>query len=130
MSTGATTQPAVKYLVAPDTVVEANSAGSAYGLGSLAGKSILIVLRITHIVEQESLHVSIWGSADGNDWGAKALFWFPQKFYRGVTPAAVHLGQRPEVKFLRARWEVSRWGRCDPRPYFKMAVEVQELAIP
>jgi hypothetical protein len=37
------------------------------------------------------------------------------------------LSQRPELRFLQARWEVRRWGRGYPRAYFKIAVEVQEL---
>jgi hypothetical protein len=128
MGTSTTIQPAVSYLVPADTVIEASGEGPALELGALAGRPVLILLRITEIVEQESLHVSLWGSADGKEWGEKALFWYPQKFYRGVTPAAVDLGQRPELRFLQARWEVNRWGRGYPRPYFKIAVEVQELA--
>jgi hypothetical protein len=127
VGTSATVQPAVSYLVAPETVIEANGAGPAHELGALAGKPILVVLRITEIVEQESLHVSLWGSADGTEWGEKALFWYPQKFYCGATPAVIDLRQRPELRFLQARWEVNRWGRGYPRPYFKIAVEVQEL---
>ena len=128
MGTSTTVQPAVSYLVPPDTVIEANGEGPALELGALAGRPVLIVLRITEIVEQESMHVSLWGSVDGEEWGEKALFWYPQKFYRGATPAAVDLRQRPELRFLQARWEVNRWGRGYPRPYFKIAVEVQELA--
>lgn len=128
MSTGAMTQPAVAYLVPQETVVETAGGSPAYVLGPLAGKPLLIVVRITDMIEQQSLHVSVWGSADGKDWGTKALFWYPQKFYRGVTPAALDLRQRPEIKFLQARWEVNRWGRGYPRPYFKLAVEIQELA--
>ena len=128
MTTSATVQPAVSYLLPPDTVIEANGEGPAFELGALAGRPVLIVLRITEIVEQESLHVSVWGSADGKEWGEKALFWYPQKFYRGATPAAVDLRQWPQIRFLQARWEVNRWGRGYPRPYFKIAVEVQELA--
>lgn len=128
MGTSTTVQPAVSYLVPADTVIEANGAGPALELGALAGRPVLIVLRIAENVEQESLHVSLWGSADGKEWGERALFWYPQKFYRGVTPAAVDLRQRPELRFLQARWEVNRWGRGYPRAYFKIAVEVQELA--
>lgn len=125
MSSQAETQ--VTYLVFPETAVEVDGAGSALGLGQLAGKLLLIVLRVAQIIEQESLHVSIWGSADGKDWGTQALFWYPQKFYRGAAPAAVDLRQRPEIKFLQARWELNRWGRGYPRPFFKFAVEIQEL---
>jgi len=96
-------------------------------LGALAGKALLLIVQIAEVLEQESLHVSIWGSADGQTWGDQALFWFPQIFYSGVTPAALNLGQRPDIKFIQARWEVNRWGRGIPRPYFKFALEVKEV---
>jgi hypothetical protein len=128
MNTSSATSAAAQYLVPPETTVETNGESAALALGARAGKPLLVVLRIAEIIEQESLHVSIWGSADGKDWGAQALFWYPQKFYRGSTPAALDLRRRPEVEFLQARWEVNRWGRGYPRPHFKFAVEIQELA--
>lgn len=128
MSASPTFEPALKYLVALDTVVETDGASSPFELGSLAGKLVLIVVRVTEIIEQESLHVSVWGSADGQNWDTKALFWFPQQFYHGLTPAALDLRQRPEVQYLQARWEVNRWGRGYPRSCFKFGVEIQELA--
>jgi hypothetical protein len=121
------TQSTVIYLVQPETVTETDGEAAALELGALAGKPLLIVLRIDEIIEQESLHVSIWGSADGQQWGEKALFWYPQKFYRGASPAALDLSQRPEIKFLKARWETNRWGRGYPRPYFKFGIEIQEV---
>ncbi len=127
MAAETTTQSAVTYLVQPETVIEADGEALALELGALAGKPLLIVLRIDEIIEQESLHVSIWGSADGQQWGEKALFWYPQKFYRGASPAALDLSQRAEIKFLKARWETNRWGRGYPRPYFKFGIEIQEL---
>jgi hypothetical protein len=127
MSASPALQSAAKYLLPPDTVVETDGQGPAFELGARAGKPVLILLRVTEIVEQESLHVSIWGSADGSNWGDKALFSYPQKFYCGTTPAALDLGQRPEVKFLQVRWELNRWGRGYPRPFFQFAVEIQEL---
>jgi hypothetical protein len=107
--------------------VETNGAGPACELGALERKPVMIVLRITEIIEQESLHISIWGSPDGKDWGQQALFWYPQKFYQGVAPAALDLRQLPGIKFLQARWEVNRWGRGDPRPLFKFGVEIQTI---
>ena len=129
MAVSISTQAKVDHLVPPETLVETNGASPAYDLGVLQGKPVIIVLGITEIIEQESLHVSIWGSPDGKDWGQQALFWFPQKFYREVAPAALDLQQLPSVKFLQARWEVNRWGRCDPRPLFKFGIEIQELAL-
>ena len=128
MSLSISTQPAATYLIPPETQVETHGEGPAYELGALEGKPALIVLRVTEIIEQESLHVSIWGSPDGKNWGEQAIFWYPQKFYQEVAPAALDLGQLSGIKFLQARWEVNRWGRGDPRPLFKFGVEIQELA--
>ncbi|MGD1157751.1 MAG: hypothetical protein ABSA41_18275 [Terriglobia bacterium] len=129
MSNGVTANSTPRYLVPADTSVESLGQSVPLELDSLAGKTLLLILRIDEVLEQESLHVSIWGSADGQNLGTQALFWFPQKFYCGVTPAALDLRQRPEIKFLQARWEVNRWGRGIPRPYFKFTVEVQEAGI-
>jgi len=115
------------YLVPRESVVETDGQSVPLELGSLAAKTLLLVLRVEEAIEQESLHISIWGSADGQNWGNQGLFWFPQKFYCGVTPAALDLRQRPELKFLQARWAVNRWGRGVPRPHFKFGVEVQEV---
>jgi len=127
MSSKTGTQASPSYLVAPETATDTAGTGEAFDLGPSAGKQVLIILRITDIIEQEALDVSVWSSADGKDWGAHPLFTYPQKFYRGVTPAALDLRQRPEVRFLQARWDVNRWGRGYPRPYFKFTVEVQEI---
>ena len=127
MTLSSSPQPTVYHLVPPETQVETNGAGPACELGALERKPVMIVLRITEIIEQESLHISIWGSPDGKDRGQQALFWYPQKFYRGVSPAALDLRQLPGIKFLQARWEVNRWGRGDPRPLFKFGVEIQTI---
>jgi hypothetical protein len=118
----------VRYLVPADTTAEGSGQGAPLELGVLTGKALLLLLKIDEVLEQESMHVSIWGSADGQDWGSQALFWFPQKFYSGVTPAALDLGQRADIKFLQARWEANRWGRGIPRPHFRFALEVQEAS--
>ena len=122
----ATMQSTTNYLV-PEVITETSGAGQPFDLGPLAGKRVLILLRITDIVEQESLQVSVWGSSDGSNWGGKPLFEYPQKFYQGVTPAALDLRQRPEVRFMQARWEMNRWGRGYPLPHFKFLVEIEEF---
>ena len=68
----------------PEITVEAEGESQPIALGNNAGKSYLLTLAITKIVEQESLDVSVWGSVDGNDWGTKPLTAFPQKFYEGI----------------------------------------------
>ena len=128
MSQSILANSSVGSLVAAGTEAEGAGQGSPLELGAHAGKALLLALQIDEALEQESLHVSIWGSTDGANWGTQALFWFPQRFYTGVTPASLDLAQRPEIKFLRARWEANRWGRGVPRPYFKFGLEVQESA--
>ncbi len=122
------TVSSVQYLVPRDTLAEVPGEGPALELGPHAGKSLLLVLEVSEVIEQESLHVSVWASEDGQDWGTQPLITFPQKFYEGITPAALHLWQRPEVKYLQARWQVYRFGRGYAQPWFRFGVELQDLA--
>ena len=88
---------------------------------------MILTLGITRIIEQESLDVSIWGSADGADWGVKPVASFPQKFYCGTYQLLVDLARHPEVKHLRAKWGVNRWGKGDPKPLFTLYLFVQAM---
>ncbi|HWP84418.1 MAG TPA: hypothetical protein VNN17_04475, partial [Terriglobia bacterium] len=98
-------------------------------LGAGAGKALLLTLAITQIVEQESLDVSIWGSPDGVEWGAKPLTAFPQKFYRGVHQLLLDLSKHPDVRFLKAKWSVNRWGVGSTTPRFSFLIQLQEQAL-
>ena len=91
------------------------------------GGTLLLTLGITRIIEQQSIDISIWGSADGSDWGAKPVISFPQKFYCGTYQIVVDLTDRPEVRYLRAKWQVNRWGKGDPKPLFTIYVFAQTL---
>ena len=96
-------------------------------VGGASSRVFLLHLNITDIVEQESLDLSIFGSPDGNTWGAKPVASFPQKFYRGEHPLLLDLAAQPEVKFLRAHWEVHRWGRGPATPMFQFHVVLKEV---
>jgi len=87
----------------------------------------LLTLAITNIIEQESLDVSIFGSADGATWDPKPVAAFPQKFYREEIPLLLNLMARPEIKFVRAHWEVGRWGRGTETPMFEFHVTLREV---
>lgn len=115
------------YLVPEKTRVEANGAGGAVEVSRSTSRLFFLVLEITNVIEQESLDVSILGSADGNEWGAKPLLKFPQRFYRGETRMVLDLGERPQVKFIRARWEVNRWGRGSPIPMLEFSLLAREV---
>ena len=58
----------------------------------------LLTLEITKIIEQESLDVSIHGSADAAGWDAKPIAAFPQKFYCGQSPMLLDLTAHPECE--------------------------------
>ncbi len=114
-------------LVPEKTVVHEKGDGPALDISAAGTKIFLLTLRITRIVEQESLDVSVWGSADGPNFGAKALASFPQKFYTGEHPLLLDVSGQPEIKFLRAHWEVNRWGRGAEPPTFEFQVSLKEV---
>src|ERR1035441_6601665 len=89
-------------------------------LGGQLGGTLFLTLGITRIIEQESLDVSIWGSPDGTEWGAKPLISFPQKFYCGTYQVVLDLRDHPTVRFLRAKWQVTRGGKGEPKPMFTL----------
>jgi hypothetical protein len=106
----------------PETTVEAKGNSEPLDLGESAGSVLLLTLGILEVVEQESLDIAIWGSADGEDWGEEPLRAFPQKFYDGTSQILMDLGPTPDVKFLRADWKVHRWGVGSTTPMFRFYV--------
>jgi hypothetical protein len=115
------------FLVSDKTVVNAKGDGPAVDVSSAANRVFLLSLNITGIVEQESLDVSILGSADGTTWGPKPLTNFPQKFYQAQHPLLLDLTGQANVKFVRAHWEVARWGRGSETPMFEFHVTIKEV---
>src|ERR1035438_3957826 len=90
----------------PETTVREAGAGSEIDLGGQVGGTLLLTLGITRIIEQQSIDISIWGSADGTDWGAKPVASFPQKFYCAYARPADTAG----TAAMMARWAgPKRW---------------------
>ena len=115
-----------EFLVAETTVREAGT-GPAMALDQQAGGTLILTLGITRIIEQESIDLSIWGSADGTEWGAKPVVSFPQKFYCGTYQIILDLSDLPHVKFLRAKWTMNRWGKGDSKPVFTIYLFAQPM---
>lgn len=115
------------FLVPEKTTIQAKGDGLAVEITGTATRVLLATLNITEVIEQESLDVSIWGSADGSNFGTKALAAYPQKFYRGSHPLLIDLRANPEIKFLRAHWEAARWGRGVETPKFEFGVALKEV---
>ena len=114
-------------LVPAGTVVSAKGDGPAVDVTSIPGHVLLATLLITKIIEQESLDVSVYGSSDGSTWSAKPIASFRQEFYTGEYPLLVDLSADASVKFLRAHWEVARWGRGTETPMFEFGVTLREV---
>ena len=119
--------PTILNLVPPNTRMDANGDGAVFDISAIATRTFLCRLTVNDQIEQESLDVSIWGSADGETWTKKPLLKLPQQFYRGTTKMVLDLSLRPETKFIRARWELNRWGRVAPIPMFVAGLELAEI---
>lgn len=114
-------------LVPPNTTVTAKGDGASLDVSGANNRVFLLTLSVTKIIEQESLDVSVFGSADGATWDAKPIAAFPQKFYCEEAPLLLDLTAHPTVRFVRAHWEVARWGRGTETPMFEFGVTMKEV---
>jgi hypothetical protein len=115
-------------LIPGNSKLEANGDSQAADISSSESRTFLCRLTISEQLEQESLDVSIWGSPDGQDFGKKPLLKIPQQHYRGTTKMVLDVSLRSEIKFLRAKWELNRWGRVAPTPMFVAGLDLEEAA--
>ena len=115
-------------LVPTNTRLESNADGESFDISASETRTFLCHLTITDQLEQESLDVSIWGSPDGQEFGKRPILKIPQQFYRGTTKMVLDISSRTEVKFLRAKWELNRWGRVAPTPMFVATLDLVEVA--
>ena len=115
--------------IVEDGVRREDATSAALDVSGAQGETLLLTLGITRIIEQESLDLTIWGSADGTEWGAKPLAAFPQKFYCGIYSILIDLAESKDVKFLRAQWKMGRWGRGEPQPLFGFYLFAEKSAV-
>jgi hypothetical protein len=114
-------------LIPPGTRLTANGEGQPFEVAASGTRVFMCTMFITEQIEQESVDISVWGSADGQDFGRLPLLKMPQRFYRGETRQILDLTLKPEVKFLRAKWELTRWGRGAPHPVFVLGFNLDEI---
>ena len=114
-------------LVPANSVVTAKGDGIAVDVSGATERVFLVVLEITKIIEQESLEVSVYGSVDGSTWSPKPIVSFPQKFYCEQSPMLLDLTAHADAKFVRAHWEVARWGRGSETPMFEFGATLSEV---
>ena len=116
---------ALSYLV-PECVVFRDGASQTVELGPNRGKLLVVTLHVHSVTEQDGLMVSVWGSADKNDWGTTPLLTFPTKSYCGLYSALLNLASRPEIRYLRVHWGIRRWAKGESTPAFGFAVLVEQ----
>ena len=114
-------------LIPAGTKLESSSVGEPVDISASESRTFLCCLTISDQLEQESLDVSIWGSADGQDFGKTPLLKVPQQFYRGTTKMVLDISLRTEVRFVHAKWDLNRWGRVSPTPMFIVELALEEI---
>jgi len=114
-------------LVPARTRLTANGEGEPRDISASQTRTFLCSMDITGQLEQESVDISIWGSADGQDWGKFPLLKMPQRFYRGETRQVLDMSMQSKVRFIRAKWELTRWGRVAPHPVFVLGLHLSEV---
>ena len=115
------------FLVPDATVVTAKGDSEPLEISTAASCTFLLTLTIREVVEQESIEVTLATSADGTNWDPKPVAVYPQKFYPGQYPLLVDLSSAADAKFVRAHWEVSRWGRGATTPRFVLGLRIREV---
>jgi hypothetical protein len=114
-------------LIPEGTLLQGNGNGATVDIRESATRTFYCTMQIREQIEQESVDVAVWGSADGENWGTLPLLKLPQQFYRGEMRAVLELSFAPEVIFIRAAWELNRWGRVAPTPMFVLGLHLTEV---
>jgi hypothetical protein len=116
------------FLVPLKTAVTAKGDSEPLDIGGAANRVFLLTLTISAIVEQEAIDISLFTSGDGTTWDTKPVASLPQKFYPGDYPLLFDLTEAASAKFVRAHWEVNRWGRGLTAPRFEIGVRLREVS--
>ena len=114
-------------MVPAKTVASAKGDGPSVDVSGASNRVFLVTLAITKIIEQESLDLSILRFGGWCGVGRESIAAFPQKFYCGEWPLLLDLTAHPDVKFVRAHWEMARWGRGTETPMFEFGVTLKEV---
>jgi hypothetical protein len=112
----------------PETTARQDGTGAEMEFESKVASGVVrLTLGITRIIAQESLEVSVWGSADGERW--ESLVAFPQKFYCGTYSLVMDLRRHSNLRFLRAVWKMGRWKLEERAPLFEFYLRVEDALL-
>jgi hypothetical protein len=110
----------------PDAARRGDGVGPIVALGEHCSKLLVITLGITEVVERTGLTVSVWGSPDQNQWGAKPLLTFRQRQYCGVYSVLLNMAMHTDVRYLRVQWNMNLCGKGERIPMFGFEVFLEE----
>jgi hypothetical protein len=110
----------------PDAARRGDGMGPIVALGEHCSKLLVITLGITEVVERTGLTVSVWGSPDQNQWGAKPLLTFRQRQYCGVYSVLLNMAMHTNVRYLRVQWNMNLCGKGERIPMFGFEVFLEE----
>ncbi len=112
----------IPNFLVPEQVVRQDGNGPVIDLGSERLGALALTFGITRVIEQESIDLAVYGSADGETFGPKPVAAFPQKFYCGTYALHLDISACPDIRYLRVGWKLDRWGRGEPTPLFSVYV--------
>jgi hypothetical protein len=113
-------------ILQPETLTRIDGRGPEFRLGARRGKLLVVTLNIVRVVEQGSLQISIWGSADGVVWRQQPMAVFPQKSYCGAYSRLLNLAAWVDTEYLRVTWRTLPWAKRDLEPLFEFSVLLEE----
>jgi hypothetical protein len=114
-------------LIPANSRLTSDGDGESFDLAASLTRTFLCSMEISAQIEQESVEISVWGSGDGSTWASKPLLILPQRFYKGETQMVLDVSKQPDVRFIRAKWELFRWGRVSPHPMFELGFIAKEI---
>lgn len=109
-----------------ETAVRESGETPVVALGEHASEDLQVSLSITHAIEHESIDVDILASDDGRLWRRTPAISFAQKFYCGTYHLVLPSNSG---RFIKAAWRVSRWGREQSRPFFRLNIAAETLRV-
>ena len=115
------------FFLPAHSVVTAKGVSDPVDISGAASRVFLLTLSIQSMVEQEAIDVTLFTSPDGTTWDATPAAALAQKFYVGQYPLLVDLRESAQAKFVRAHWEVNRWGRGANTPRFEISLRLREV---
>lgn len=106
-----------------ETTVRESGEGAVFDIGQNVPHTLMLTFSITHAVEQQGIHLDIYGSQDGKSWLSPILS-FPQKYYCGEYEMSISTAG---FRYLKPVWSVNRWARNDQRPYFRFRLSIDQV---